>query len=257
MKRYVLFAGILVLSLQLSAYAFGGTPPEENQGSQQPAVFTPASQQEEDRAQSEMEKAQAERNQLNEELDKVEKYLWTIDLKIADARKTKNSKKLLDLMSLQQDVLEHGRQIKGKISTIEEKYPSIKGKEAGQALKPVVQQIKPPVEQNNPPVTFIVPPTSRALAPQITTEEAAAVAPPPPVPAIKKAATGKIVYHYVVAGDTLMGISRKYFGTASFYRDIAAMNGIEDSGLQQGMMLKIDLGLKNKAQPKPAQPPTL
>jgi nucleoid-associated protein YgaU len=59
-----------------------------------------------------------------------------------------------------------------------------------------------------------------------------------------------IVYHVVVPGDTLMSISRKYFnGSASYYKEIAEMNGIAGTGLKVGTKLKIDKGLMKKAKP--------
>ncbi|MFH1710572.1 MAG: LysM domain-containing protein [bacterium] len=59
-----------------------------------------------------------------------------------------------------------------------------------------------------------------------------------------KAVGRNVVYHDVVMGDTLMGISRKYFGTPAHHKEIAAMNNISDSGeLLQGTSLMIDLSM--------------
>jgi len=59
-----------------------------------------------------------------------------------------------------------------------------------------------------------------------------------------KTAGRNIVYHDVVMGDTLMNISRKYFGTPVYYKEIAKMNNIADTGhLTQGSSLMIDLGM--------------
>jgi LysM repeat protein len=74
-----------------------------------------------------------------------------------------------------------------------------------------------------------------------------------------KAVNPKIIYHEVMMGDTLMSISRKYFGTPAYYRDIAKINNITDIGyLPQGTNLMIDLNMKggmveaaHKASPKP------
>jgi nucleoid-associated protein YgaU len=82
--------------------------------------------------------------------------------------------------------------------------------------------------------------------------------------AAPKAAGRNIVYHDVVMGDTLMSISRKYFGTPAYYKDIAKMNNINPIGaLPQGSSLMIDLSLgggkvgtivkAQKTAPKPAQ----
>ena len=68
-------------------------------------------------------------------------------------------------------------------------------------------------------------------------------------------------------GDTLMSISRKYFDTPAYYKDIAKMNNIADIRyLPQGTKLMIDLNLKGgkaaavvapkKAAPKPSVKPS-
>ncbi len=83
-----------------------------------------------------------------------------------------------------------------------------------------------------------------------------------------KTVTRNIVYHEVMMGDTLMSISRKYFGTPAYYRDIAKMNNITDIGyLPQGTSLMIDLNIKggkvgtveaaHKVSPKPSIKPSI
>jgi nucleoid-associated protein YgaU len=82
-----------------------------------------------------------------------------------------------------------------------------------------------------------------------------------------KAVNPKIIYHEVMMGDTLMSISRKYFGTPAYYRDIAKINNITDIGyLPQGTNLMIDLNMKggtagaaevtHKVAPKPSIKPS-
>ena len=74
---------------------------------------------------------------------------------------------------------------------------------------------------------------------------------PAPAAAAATPQESAIVYHVVAAGDTLMSISRKYFdGSASYYKDIAEMNGLTDYNLKIGMRLKIDKSFKKPTQPK-------
>jgi LysM domain len=63
-----------------------------------------------------------------------------------------------------------------------------------------------------------------------------------------KIASKKLIYHTVARGETLMGISRKYFkGSGSYYKKIAQMSGIiQVSQLKVGERLKIDLSLLKK-----------
>jgi len=64
---------------------------------------------------------------------------------------------------------------------------------------------------------------------------------PAPVRTVKP----KIIQHVVQHGETLMSISRKYFGNASYYMKIAKQNGISNvDGIKVGMRLNIDMGLK-------------
>jgi nucleoid-associated protein YgaU len=62
-----------------------------------------------------------------------------------------------------------------------------------------------------------------------------------------------IVYHDVEMGDTLVSISRKYFGSPDYYMEIAKMNNIKNVWyVAQGTRLKIDLSLKKSEMPAPA-----
>jgi len=163
---------------------------------------------------------------LNEELGKIEKYLWTLDSKIIAVRKTKNTKRLLELKEKERETLDRAKILTTKIAKLKEKYPGIEGYRPAKAAKAgAVKQpgVFPPMQEAKP-----------------------------------AAAAGQVVYHYVVMGDTLISISRKYFGSPAYYREIAMMNGINDpSELRQGMILKIDLGLKAKLPQAPAPTPAL
>jgi nucleoid-associated protein YgaU len=64
------------------------------------------------------------------------------------------------------------------------------------------------------------------------------------------AVASNIVYHDVEMGDTLVSISKKYYGSPDYYRQIAKLNNITDiSNIPQGARLKIDLGLKKTEKP--------
>ncbi|MFH1683974.1 MAG: PorV/PorQ family protein [Candidatus Margulisiibacteriota bacterium] len=57
----------------------------------------------------------------------------------------------------------------------------------------------------------------------------------------------KYVYHYVSRGETIFTISRKYYGNARFYKDIARLNNIKNvNRIVSGRYLKIDLTLKEE-----------
>jgi nucleoid-associated protein YgaU len=84
---------------------------------------------------------------------------------------------------------------------------------------------------------------------------------PAPVRRAAPAPAGKIVYHTVAAGETLMSISRRYFGgDSSYYMEIARMNNISNpNALYRGMRLKIDTGMaggRTVVQPAPKPAPT-
>lgn len=171
------------------------------------------------------EKARAELRVLDEDMAKIESYLWNLDSKIIAVRKTKNSKRLLELKEKERETLDRARILTNKIAKLKEKYPGIEGYKPAKAVKVKQAEVTVPVQEAKP-----------------------------------AAAAGQVVYHYVVMGDTLISISRKYFGSPSYFREIAAMNGMSDpSELKQGMILKIDLGIKGTVpQPQaPAPTPTL
>lgn len=70
------------------------------------------------------------------------------------------------------------------------------------------------------------------------------------VPKVEKKvvkAKPKMVSHCISAGETLAGISQKYYGTPDLYPEIAKANKIKDPGLIiAGEYLEIDLSLKKK-----------
>lgn len=242
----LLFASFFILILSGASYSMGGGAPSE--GNEQ----TPPS---DEKRVEEIDKARAEIKQDRAEIDKIEKYMWTLDNKIIEARNTENTQRLLDLKEQEQDTLERARLLKGDISRMMEQYPELKVSEALEAAKetpetaPAPQpeqttaQQQPVAQQTLPPVP--VPPVTMVAAPK-----------PAPKPVVKSTTKSYIVYHEVEEGDTLFGISRKYFGTPSLYKEIAKQNNItEANGLKQGMMLKIDLRWKSMVIPKPVAAP--
>jgi nucleoid-associated protein YgaU len=245
---------IFVLILSTMSYAFGGpapqgndqtfyenTDPQSTQPSQQVQQTPPASQPvvqptQDDMRVDEVEKARSEIKQERAELTKIEKYLWNLDSKMIEVRKARNSKKLLELKEVEQATVERARLIKADIAKKMQKYPELKVAEDIESGK---VQVKPALRPDGAP----------AVVEQTPIVSDISVAPAPVV-------SGVYVYHEVELGDTLFGISRKYYGTPGFYREIAKLNGIRDtSGLKQGMLLKIDTRLKNLVQQKPVAVP--
>jgi len=216
----------LVLALSNVAFAMGGPAPEvkeEETPVMQPAEKAPTTVTKE-AATNEMEKAKAELTSLEIEREKIDKYLEDLSKKIIKAKTSKNSKQLADLQAKERAMTERQNKIAQRIMEIKKKYPDIKPAERSEAQASGVQ-VSPEEEKLE---------QVENLGQAETPEQA--VAP--------KAAGRNIVYHDVVMGDTLMSISRKYFGTSAYYKDIAKMNNINPIGaLPQGSSLMIDLNL--------------
>lgn len=250
----LLCSSVFLLLFSTNSYSMGGGAPSDNPENQAPPS--------DDKRVEEIDKARAEMKQDRAELDKIEKYMWTLDNRIIEARNAGDTKRLLDLKEQEQDTLERARLLKGDITRQMEQYPELKVSEALEAAKENPQQAQAPQ-------------TEQQVSEQPINEQQPAVQaalPPSPVPAVnalpvpkrvikpvakKTAQSSYIVYHEVEVGDTLFGISRKYFGTPSLYKEIAKQNNITDvSGLKQGMVLKIDLRWKNMVTPKPVVAPS-
>jgi nucleoid-associated protein YgaU len=255
LKRYLLAAAFIVI-LSTVSFAFGGPAPqaqqqqpfyEDTSATIQPApsaqtTQTPVVAQPTPEAMrvDEVEKARAEIKAEKAELAKIEKYIWNLETKIIEARKEYNSQKLLDLKEVEQDTIERARLIKGSISKKMQTYPELKVSEAIESGK---LQTKP-VKIEEQPATQVV------VEDQTATQVPATAG--IPVPTSKPKTSGVYVFHQVAAGDTLFGISRKYYGTPGFYKEIAKLNGIADmNGLKEGMMIKIDTRLKKMVLQKP------
>jgi nucleoid-associated protein YgaU len=213
----------LVLALSTVAFAMGGPAPEvkeEGTPVMQPAETAPAEVTKES-ATSEIEKAKAEITSLELEREKIDNYLEDLSKKIIKAKTSKNSKQLADLQAKERAMTERQNKIVQRILEIKKKYPDLKPAE-----KPEVQVISAQVTPEEEKLEQV-----EKLGQAEKPEQAAA-----------KATGRNIVYHDVVMGDTLMSISRKYFGTPAYYKDIAKMNNINPVGaLPQGSSLMIDL----------------
>jgi nucleoid-associated protein YgaU len=231
---------VLVLALSTVAFAMGGPAPEvkeEGTPVMQPAETVPVAITKE-AASGEIEKAKAELTSLESEREKIDSYLEALNKKIIKAKTSKNSKQLADLQAEERAMTERQNKIAQRVLAIKQKYPDIKPAEKAEVQVAGAQVI--PEEEKLEQVEML----GQAAAP--------------------KAAGRNIVYHDVVMGDTLMSISRKYFGTPAYYKDIAKMNNINPIGaLPQGSSLMIDLSLgggkvgtivkAQKTAPKPAQ----
>lgn len=216
--KIVILVALAVFVLSPATFAMGGPPKEEP--SQAPKVEAPAAAAvtaEPVKASSEeLNGATAEIIRLESKLDRLEDYLDLLSKKILKARKSGNAGKVIELKSREGEAASQAKNLKEKIAKIREKYPELK------ELKEQPAKEKPAVE---------------AAVPSHETHP--------------RAVTPNIVYHEVVMGDSLIAISRKYFNTPDFYKEIAEMNGLTDTGgLQQGMILKIDLDWARKEAPK-------
>lgn len=237
----VIMFGVFLISS--SAYAFGGSPAPSDAEQQVQSQQDPAREDALNKARSEM---QAEKR----ELVKVEKYLWNLQIRMDDARRTGNSKKLLELKELEQETVERARLLKGSIERKKELYPELKVSEALETAKVEntdstenVIVVKSEEKMPTPKPVFAKPSPKQPVVPYEQT--------------MTPVSSGKIIYHEVELGDTLMSISRRYYGNSSMYKDIAKLNNIPvGQGLKQGQLLKIDLGMKKSA-PKPVVNPPL
>ncbi len=216
---------LLVIVLSPMALAMGGPPqsetPQENP-IQVPTYQQFSAQQAAQQAQpsvettttgtastEEIEKATIELIELEAKLDRQDEYLDLLSKKMVKANAEGDSSKLIELKAREKEAVSRRKAISDKIEALKNKYPELRTAQAPQASE------KPQVE----------------IAP---------IRPLPP--AVSAPTTPNIVYHEVEMGDTLMSVSRKYFNSPEYFRQIADANNITDlSYLPQGMTLKIDL----------------
>lgn len=242
MKNKVSLLMLLMVAsviFSIPAFSFGGPAPEP----QSTPADNPSPVAVENNRVVEIDKARAEIKDLKGQLDRLEKFNWSLDQKMQDARKAGNSKKLLELKESEQSTLERARAIKDAIAKKKEMYPELKVSEALENSKAT--------QPNGALIPVVTVPTPVPAPAPMTIRQ------PAPTPRSAQA-SNKIFYHEVELGDTLMNISRKYFGNASMYKAIAQSNGIlPNSGLRQGQLIKIDMRLKSMAPQRavPIYPP--
>jgi nucleoid-associated protein YgaU len=199
-----------------AVFAMGGPAPEAPKGE----TSTTQTQTSESRTvavsgevateRTDIEKANSELTSLEAQREKIDNYMEVLNKKIINAKTSGDSKKALELQVKERAMSNQEKKIGQRILAIKQKYPD---------LKPGENTAAPAAE------TAVTPAEKPAETP--------------------KAVTPNVVYHEVMMGDTLMSISRKYFDTPAYYKDIAKMNNITDMGyLPQGTKLMIDLNLK-------------
>lgn len=224
---------LLIGILSPMAFAMGG-PPEEvspngsTQPATEPAVQATPAQSNKEASPEEINKATIELVRLESKLDRVEDYLDVLSKKMIKARVDGNGNKVIELKAREAEALSQQKNLKEKISKIREKYPELRDQQVTEAQKPAqeVQQKSASIEASQKPFTE---------------------------PA-QKPAPSNIIYHEVGMGDSLMNISRQYFNTPIYYKEIARMNNITDLGyLPQGTRLMIDLSLAGKPLPAEVQ----
>jgi len=214
----LVFIVSLSFSSHIATYAMGGAPAPKQYSTSAPSS-TPNAREEE------LNKARLELNDAKSELERVERYIWVLDSRIVAARIKGDAKKLVDLKEIEQTTLERAQLLKGTIARIKDKYPELKASEDLQTVNEKVT-IPEPVVQEGSPVPAVAPVTANNPNP-----------------------SNSVIIHEVQAGDTLMNISRKYYGTPSMYKEIMRINNLTESTLSKGMKLKIDLRSKLRPQP--------
>jgi nucleoid-associated protein YgaU len=219
----LILAFLIIVLISPVAFAMGGPPaqvPTEETAAIQPQTVEAKSVTAMKHAESErLTKSETELTSLEAERQKIENYLEILNKKIIRAGQAKNAKKLSELWTIERKMSDEEKKISKRILAIKEKHIELKPEEVAvpvklempkQAEKPKVE--KPKVEK--------------------------------PLVEKPKSVGRNIVYHDVVMGDTLISISRKYFGTPDYFREIAKMNNITDTAyLTQGTSLMIDLSM--------------
>jgi len=210
MKRFY-YTVLIILVISIPAFSMGGAPAPKDSTQAPPATSGNREQ--------DLNKARADLKDAKSELERVEKYIWVLDGRINEARKTGNVKKFVQLKEIEQQTIERSELLKGVIERLKNTYPELKASEAIETVKEKVtipeSQVKTEVPQQ----------TSTAQG------------------------SDSIIIHEVQVGDTLMSIARKYYGNASMYKEIMRINNLTDPNLRQGMKLKIDLRLKKTSVP--------
>ena len=237
--RVIIPVFLFTALLATAAFAMGGPAPEPSKEAT-PTIQTQSGESKSVPATGEItsgisdsEKAKSELTSLEAQREKIDGYMDVLNKKIIKAKTAGDSKKTLELQVTERAMSNQEKKIGQRILAIKQKYPELKPGEN--------TEVAGPEKAEN------------------VTEKSAEK---------PKAVTPNVVYHEVMMGDTLMNISRKYFGTPVYYKEIARMNNVTDMGyLPQGTKLMIDLNLKGgkpaaavvpqKVAPKPAASPAV
>jgi len=247
----LILAFLIIVLISPVAFAMGGPPaqvPTEETTSIQPQIQPQTGE-----AKSVIEmkhtesdrliKSETELTSLEAERQKIENYLEILNKKIIRAGQAKNAKKLSELWTIERKMSDEEKKISKRILAIKEKHVELKPEEVAVPVKvEMPKQAEKPKAEN--------PKVEKPKVEKLLVEK-------------PKSVGRNIVYHDVVMGDTLISISRKYFGTPDYFREIAKMNNITDTAyLTQGTSLMIDLSMGGgkvgaveqvqKAAPKPA-----
>lgn len=270
---FLLCAAVFIVGFASFSFAMGG-PAVEVQGKAteeaKQEVQQPASG---EALPGDIESARTELTTLEAQREKTENYLEILNKKIINAKMAKDAKKVSELQAAERIMADRNNKIVKRISSIRQKYPEMQpaGKAGTEATGEVsVKEEKPAgsnivyheVEIGDTLVGisrkyFGTPVYYKEIARMNNISDAASISQGTRLMIdmniagrMAVPAESAVVYYVVMPGDTLMGISRKYFnGSASYYKEIAEMNGIAGTGLKVGMKLKIDKDLIKKAKP--------
>jgi nucleoid-associated protein YgaU len=151
---------------------------------------------------------ESELTSLEAQREKIYAFMEALNKKMIKAKTAGDTNKISELKAAERVMTDLDNKLGQKIIAIKQKHPELKPAEEAGVVIPEKKE-------------------------------------KPGKPEEPKAVTSNIVYHEVMMGDTLMSISRKYFGTPAYFRDIAKMNKITDMAyLPQGTNLIIDLNMK-------------
>ena len=177
-------------------------------------------------------------------------YLKVVIRKMIEAKMAGDTVKLAELIAMERSVSDQACKVDMTMASMIKKYPTLKPTEEaamGMAGK-IIESNKAEKRSFEKPAAAVPPKNGKpngAKKPVMTT---IAKKSKPDQTKKTKIASKKLIYHTVARGETLMGISRKYFkGSGSYYKKIAQMSGIiQVSQLKVGERLKIDLSLLEK-----------
>jgi nucleoid-associated protein YgaU len=267
-------AAVFIVGFASFSYAMGG-PAVEVQEKTTAEVQQPASG---EALPGDIESAKTELTTLEAQREKTENYLEILNSKIINAKMAKDAKKISELQAAERIMADRNNKIVKRISAIRQKYPELQpaGKTGEATGEASIKEEEPQaaganivyheVEMGDTLVGisrkyFGTPIYYREIATMNNIADTGNISQGTRLKIdlnmaqghkfVPEPAESAVIYHVVMPGDTLMGISRKYFnGSASYYKEIAEMNGITGTGLKVGMKLKIDMSLMKKAKPE-------